>query len=338
MTKQIGGRPDCPMLSVVVAIVSDTTRRPANVNHLGPCLRALCRQSAGLPVEIIVPYHPWVEGILEFAENYPDVRFVPVSLRFYTGRTDSHEHHHELRSRGIDAARGRIVALTEDHGIPVPQWCAEIIAAHEQPFACIGGALENAIDRPLNWAVYFCDFIRYQNPLVEGESCLASDANVSYKRSALLAIRSVWEERFYEPSVHQALQARAEKLALNPRMILNQSRQGLRFPMALKERFVWGRSYGASRGRLAGIRCRIFWIFCAPALPLVILTRMTVIAIKKRRTLRHFFKALPVTAALTIGWVCGEVAGYITGRSRRPSRSESVAGTSAAVSEVRSQP
>src|ERR1700681_5044734 len=102
-----------------------------------------------------------------------------------TGRSGSREHHDELRARGLALARGYIVALIEDHGIPAPDWCAQILESHRQPFAVVGGAIENGIDRPLNWAVYYCDFLRYQNPLQEGTSAFASDANVSYKRSAL---------------------------------------------------------------------------------------------------------------------------------------------------------
>lgn len=304
-----------PLLSVVVALVSDTTRRPADLMHLEPCLQALCRQSANLPVEIIVPYHSWVEGVEEFRTRFPGVHFIEVTLRFYTGRTNSHEHHHELRSRGIDAARGDIVALTEDHGVPAPDWCQQIIAAHRRRFACIGGAMENAIDRPLNWAVYFCDFFRYQNPVGEGESPVATDANVSYKREALLAIRATWQERFYEPSVHAALYARGEKLALAPGMILYQRRQGLRIYTALHERFVWGRSYGAGRGRLAKSWWRFVWTASAPILPGLILSRMTATAVTRRRNLVPFLKALPLTAILVTGWVCGEVTGYVTGRS-----------------------
>ena len=72
----------------------------------------------------------------------------------------------------------------------------------------MGGAIENSIDRPLNWAVYFCDFLRYQTPLPDGESALASDANVSYKRTALQAIQPVWRDVFHETSVNAALRAR----------------------------------------------------------------------------------------------------------------------------------
>jgi hypothetical protein len=299
----------------VVALVSDTTRRPADLVHLEPCLRSLCRQSVDLPVEIIVPYHSSVEGVAEFRQHFPGVRFVKVNLKFYTGRTNSHEHHHELRSRGIDLAQGDIVALTEDHGIPAPDWCRQILEAHRQSFAGVGGGMENGIDRPLNWAVYFCDFFRYQNPVTAGESAIATDANVSYKRDVLLAIRPVWQERFYEPSVHEALHARGEKLALAPGMILSQHRRRLRLGAALRERFVWGRSYGAARGRMAGVLWRLLWTAGSPLMPLLIVVRMTIVAMERRRNLIPFLKALPLVAVLVTGWVCGEVAGYITGRS-----------------------
>jgi len=45
------------------------------------------------------------------------------------------------------------------------------------------------------------------------------------------------------------------------------------------------------------------------------LTRMTLMAWKKRRTLAAFLKALPLTAALTLSWSWGEFVGYVTGRA-----------------------
>src|ERR1017187_3368983 len=107
---------DIPVLSVVVVIVSDTTS-PADTTHLGPCLDALGHQRNAPPMEILVPPHPFVEGLTRLRERYPGVRFVEMSdLRTYTGCPGSREHHDELRARGLGLARGRIVALTEDHG------------------------------------------------------------------------------------------------------------------------------------------------------------------------------------------------------------------------------
>ena len=249
-------------------------------------------------------------------QQHPDVHFEEVSnLKTFTGKGGSREHHDELRARGLALARGKIVALIEDHGIPAPDWSAQIIQAHASQFAGVGGAIENGIDRPLNWAVYYCDFLRYQNPLPAGETWTVSDANVAYKRELLQSVRPVWREIFHESSVNDALRARGEKLALAPAVVLLQHRLGLRFGSAMKERFVWGRSYAATRARLAGTQKRMFWTVFAPALPPLMLSRMTLMAFQKRRTFPAFLKAFPLTAALIVAWSCGELTGYITGRA-----------------------
>jgi hypothetical protein len=306
---------DTPRLSIVVAIVSDTTDRP-DTRHLEACLAALTQQSGAPTMEIVVPYHPSVEGIAILRQLYPTVCFLEVTdLRTYTGRGGSREHHDELRARGLALARGQIVALIEDVGIPAPDWSVQIMAGHDGTFAGVGGAIENGIDRSLNWAVYFCDFLRYQNPLPDGESVIVSDANVAYQRTALESIRPIWQEVFHESSVNGALRSQGGKVGLEPRAVLYQHRQRLSFGAALKERFVWGRSYAATRAMLAGTQRRAFWAAFAPALPALMLTRMTLMAFRKRRTFPAFLKALPLTTALIASWSLGELCGYVTGRA-----------------------
>jgi hypothetical protein len=205
--------------------------------------------------------------------------------------------------------------LLEDHGIADPDWSARIVAAHRQECACVGGAIENGIDRPLNWSVYFCDFLRYQNPLPAGESEFASDANTAYKREALEAIRPVWEEVFHETKVNWALRSRGEKLVLAPEAIVLQHRKGLRLASALEERFIWGRSYAATRAGMAGLPQRAFWAAFSPLLPLLLLGRMGSTVLRKGRSTGAFLKALPLTALLLLAWSGGELTGYLTGRS-----------------------
>jgi hypothetical protein len=307
--------PGKPVLSVVVAIVSDTTGHP-DVRHLDPCLAALAQQSRAPVMEVIVPYHPSVEGIEAMRLKYPDVRFVAApNLRTYLGQGGSREHHDELRARGLAAAGGDIVALIEDHGIVAPDWSARVVEAHRRGFAAIGGAIENGIDQPLNWAVYFCDFLRYQSPLPEGESPIASDANVTYKWRALKSIQPVWMEIFHESSVNNALRVRGEQVALSPRIVLHQHRLGLQLSGALKERYVWGRSYAATRGRLVNFPQRLFWAIFSPALPALMMARMTLMVWKKGRTRVAYLRALPLTLALSVSWSLGELTGYLTGRA-----------------------
>src|SRR5581483_5976385 len=104
----------------------------------------------------------------------------------------------ELRASAVATAAGELVALLEDHVRPDPGWIEAIRNAHRnEEFAAIGGAVENGIDRILNWAVYFSDLGRYHNPLTPGESPWASLVNVSYKRASLNLVKSVWQVRFH---------------------------------------------------------------------------------------------------------------------------------------------
>jgi hypothetical protein len=305
-----------PELSVVVVIVSDTTDARCNLAHLTGCLEALGHQIDAPPLEVIVPYHTHVTGIDELERCFPDVVFVPCEeLKTWTGKGGSREHHDELRARGLAVARGEIIGLLEDVARPDPRWAAEMIAAHQGPYAAVGGAIENGIDRALNWAVYFCDFGKYQNPVPAGESTFASDANVSYKRPALEPIRDTWQEIFHETAVNWALMSRGQKLALSPKAVVYQHRSRLRLGDALKERFIWGRSYAATRGMMAGTVKRLIYAALSPVLPVVLLLRMTRTAVQRRRCLGAFLRAFPVTTLLIVSWSCGELMGYLTGRA-----------------------
>jgi hypothetical protein len=303
-----------PAFSVVVAMVSDTTDT-ADTSHLIPCLNALLAQTGAPSLEIIVPYHAGVQEISGVESRYAQVKFLKVTdLKTYSGRKNSREHHDELRARGLAVAQGSLVALIEDCGIAASDWVAQMVEAHRQPMGGVGGAMENGIDKPLNWAVYYCDFLRYQQPLPAGDAWTISDANCSYKKSALEGIGSVWREVFHESSINDALRAKGDKVVLAPAAVVSQHRLGLTLGSALKERYVWGRSYAASRSKLATTGKRLFWGAFSPALPVLMLTRMTLMAWKKRRTWSAFVKAFPLTAMLIVSWAAGEFIGYITGR------------------------
>ncbi len=305
--------PENPTLSVIVAIVSDTTGR-AGVDHLVGCLESFSGQINDPPVELIVPHHGEVDGIEDVKVRFPHVNFVPVpELKVPSERGGSREHHDVLRAKGLLAARAEIVALAEDHSRPDEKWCANIVSAHRENYTAIGGAIENGIDKPLNWAVYFCDFGRYQNPLPSGESPFASDANVSYKRSALNAVQEVWEQNFREVVVNGALVARGEKVALRPDIIIYQHRDKLRLGAALRERFIWGRSYAATRNVLLSFPKRLMYAALSPLLPAVLLGRIGATAWKRGRHFWKFLRVIHLIAILQISWSLGEGIGYLTG-------------------------
>jgi len=304
--------PGDPVLSVVVAIISDTMTARAQTDDLAGCLVALQRQVEAPSTEIIVP-NANADGIDALARRFPEVRFLHVADPAVARRKPgSREHHDVLRAHGLAAARGTIVALLEDQGRPEPRWCASIVAAHRADAAVIGGAIDNGIDRLLNWAVYFCDFAKYQSPLPAGPSPSASDANTSYKRVALESVRALWETSFREVVVNGALVAAGKGILLSPDIVVQQQRSGLDLRAALAERFVWGRSYAATRRALLSRPQRLLYALLSPLLPPLMLWRMAALAWQRGRHFGKFVTAIPLLVLLTCGWSAGECVGYLS--------------------------
>jgi Glycosyl transferase family 2 len=92
-----------------------------------------------------------------------------------------------LRARGLAAARGEIVAITEDHCIPEPDWTAELVAAHARhPDAvAISGAVANgATEGAWDWANFLMTFAEHMRPIDQTAARRApSVANGSFKRA-----------------------------------------------------------------------------------------------------------------------------------------------------------
>src|SRR5262249_14924949 len=152
-------------------------------------------------------------------------------------------------------------------------WVRKMIEAHDQPHAAIGGAIENEVNRSLNWAVYFCDFGRYQNPVIGGPSDFLSDVNVSYKRDTLLQISDIWKDGFHEPSVHSELKQAGAILWLSSQIVVYQHRENLTVGKALKERFEWGRYFAANRTHAISTTDRWVYFVLSPVLPVILTLR-----------------------------------------------------------------
>ena len=305
---------EIPQLSVVVTVVSDTTEQ-TDTRHLEGCLAALERQENAPAMEILVTCDARLAGVDALEKRFPNVRFLRAEKLRSARHGPSREHHDELRGIGIREARGEIVAMLEDHGQPDTRWCAQMAAEHRAPHAAVGGAMENGVDRALNWAIYFCDFGKYQNPVPRGASPYVSDANVSYKRAALERVAEAWKDAYNETRVHAALDAAGETLWLSPEIVVYQHRMNLRAGSALVERYVWARSYAATRMAGAGLGARLVRAALSPLLPPILLLRYFQIVRRTGRNQDKFFAALPWLILLTTVWAAGELVGYLSGRT-----------------------
>lgn len=296
-------------LSVVITVVSGAV-------HLAECLAAFERQAdcGQVSMEIIVPYDREQTDIPSLQERFPGTVFHPISLTVDGPAGLCHEHFDELRTAGLQLARGQIIAMLEDHEQADAHWCRRMIETHQLPHAAVGGAVENGVDSPLNWATWFLDFGRYQNPLKEGPSTFLTDVNIAYKKQALDAVRPAWENGFSEPAVHSALLARGETLWLSPGIIVYQHRTGLTLSHAMYERYVWGRFFAGNRFHDKELGRRLVYSAASVAVPGIILLKKVRDVLDKGRLQGKFVKALPMIVLLAICWASGECIGYLTGK------------------------
>lgn len=303
-----------PELSIIIGLIAGG-REPMET-----CLSAIEPGVRLIGAECLIPYDARLDGLPELEARFPWARFIDARDRVDARRfgSFSREHHDILRAIGLNRARGRIVALLEDHGTPAPGWCDAMLDAHKRPVAAVGGAVENGVDRLLNWAVYFCDFGRYMNPVPSGPSEFLSDSNSSYKREALESVREMWADAFHETSVNWELRRRGATLVLDPGMTVYQTRRTLRFFPALMERYVWGRSFAGTRAREVGGGKRVILAGLSFLLPAVLTLRIVRLGLSKRRSLGKLMAALPLLLLLQSFWALGEFVGYVTARTGAP--------------------
>lgn len=301
------------VVTIIITVVSgkESVRR---------CLQALLAQVNLNEAEIIVPYDVWSKEVGDLADDFPEVCFHFISDlgAISSDKVASHTHrlYDRRRAVGLALARGRIIALTEDHAIPAADWYSQIKTVHEQPYAAIGGLIDNAVDHPLNWALYYCDFGRYGSPLPSRQVSYVSDVNVTYKRNSLEATRGVWRDGYQETTVHWALQSRGERLFLDSRLVVYQRRPAISFRHAYRERIEWGRIFAETRVSAGGLWRRIGYAAGVPALPILLLVRILRHMLRQGRTVKQIAATLPLAACILTGWALGEFAGYVAGKPR----------------------
>jgi hypothetical protein len=269
------------------------------------CLAALEGQRGAPRFEVIVPADDTVADAPSLERRGRGVRVVPVAGRAGPAA---------LRAAGLRAARGRIVAFTEDHCEPAEDWCAAIARAHRAPHAAVGGVVEKeGRDSALAWALYLCDYGRYMRPLPAGPAEYLTDVNTSYKRAALEGLAEAQAPELHETAVNWALARRGETLWLDPAIVVRQARR-VRWLPALRERFVHGWIFAGTRVPGMSAPARLVRAGLTPSLPGVMVARAAGNAVRRRRHLGALALAAPAMLVATTAWSLGELAGYVLGR------------------------
>ena len=286
---------------VVVAICS--------ISQLRRSLEALEVQEAADSYEVIVAADSRFSGLSVLESEFPEVTFLSKK---------GCDTPLELTPLGLDKAKGRRIVLTEDSCVARPDWLATITGTPWEGRGAVGGVVEATpgISAAM-WAFCYVDFFRYMNPVADGIAPTLSVCNVAYHRSHLEAVRDLWRDGFHETVTNGALSERFGPLWLSSGAEV-QVRRDVTFGDAVYERYAFGRLFGATRIAHDGLGRRLYYAAVSPALPLLLMGRMSGKARRNPVLMRQFVRALPAILTMVAAWSWGEWLGYVT--KRRPAR------------------
>lgn len=284
-------------LSVVVAAAHSRA-------GLEACLTSLKDQVAGGEIEVIAVCNCCEGAGRSIEAAFPFVRLIEAP----PGTTVP-----ALRTLGIQAATGRIVALLEDNSIVAPTWCGAIRKAHEASQEIVGGPVERVgRHRAADWAVYFYEYGKYMLPCVAGASATLSGNNVSYKRALLQEIQDEFRDGFFEAFLHERLRGQGRILSMAPDAVVYHT-LNYRVGKVLVQTFHHGRHYAGRRVAAASGLTRLGFAAGSTLLPVILPLRMARLVLQRRRHLRELTVAMPYLVLFMTSWACGELMGYLCG-------------------------
>jgi hypothetical protein len=290
-------------LSAVVASFSDGA-------ILDRCLEALTARIGSGDAEILVVRDAGrTDGFdrSAAARRFPQVRFIDAPPGTTVPR---------LRTIGIAASRGEAVALLEDDCVVTSGWSEAAASVLATPHAAIAGAVEPGdYTRQRDWAVYFCEYARFMNPLPASGDAPLPGNNAAYKRSALEQLPADARDGFQEVFVQAHWRAAGLTTGASEALVVHNinswpARQLTAVP------FHHARAYAARRFDGRPLAARLPFALLTIALPLVKAARLAAETSSRGRLLGRLITAMPWVLLFTTSWSLGEAVGSLAGAGR----------------------
>lgn len=295
-----------PLVSVVIPSV---TGLPA----IAECLDALMRQDGGVTAQILVVDRCGEKTRALLRGRFPSVDVVPAE-----GGTSIPA----LRAMGMARARGRMVAMLEDHCNVGPGWLRAIARQHEAGALAVGGPVENGcVERTVDWAAFFCEYARFMPPVPRGVVREITGNNSAYDRAALERLGPEARAEVWESFLHERLRAQGVLFHSDPDLAVTH-KKSFGFVHFLAQRYHYSRSFAGTRLHGAPWWKRLGYACATPLLPPLLLGRTTLTVARKRRHGARFLQAAPVLATFLVSWAVGEAVGALMGPGRSLERVE----------------
>jgi hypothetical protein len=286
------------LISVVVPVREARETAPHTLRHL------LDRSSLEV-IAVVSSADPAAEVLRDLKRSRPELVLIELPGRYSVP---------QLRARGVAAATGRCVAITEDHCLFPEGWPASLARALERPeIAAAGGGVENGRSRTVrDWAIYFSRYAANMPPLQRGFATILPGNNACYRRELLDELRPIWQEGFWEHEFHRYLLADGWKLWLEADAAVEHHKP-YRFGPYCRLRFLHGRCYGGGKRRKEGFAAVALFVLLSPLIPALMALRSARVVLPKRRHRKEYLLSIPLLIILYSAWVAGEMIGYLLG-------------------------
>lgn len=292
------------------------------------------------PLSVVIgTTQPWPEARAVLDSVYEQAEAVSAEVVLAIGRDDARppieaypllkvierpgETIFELRKHAVAQAAGEIVAVTEDHCVVAPDWCARIIAAHaEFPEAdVIGGAVTNGACNSVGWAGFLISNEPFLPPLETRErEIVTGQANMSFKRRALWG----WgvgglDDGRYRTQLHE----QGGHLYIDGRIVVSHVQSFPLLDMCVLH-FHGGRALAGSQRPHLSLRrwwARLGKVLLLPVRVAVNTPRLAIRAGLRDATLwKPALRCQPWLALVLIFYFSGELVGHLFGSGRSPHR------------------
>ena len=293
-----------PEVTVIVAVEHSQANLPAIFD------RVMATENG--PVEVILACLENDEDSTRHARQHGDV----ITVRVPAGSRIPH-----MWAAGIQAARGRLVAVTTAHCVPSGDWI-DRIQALELPadVVGVGGVFHNPDTASgMDWAIFLLRYRQFSINNQAGEVPDIAADNAVYRKQDLLAQDDLLRRGFWEPEFHARFRKQGLRLLLNPSLVV-EHRNRYTFRQFGAQRVEHGTAFGSARAAKLGLGHNLLLLLLSPALPLVFLGKIVSGTWKQREYRLRLVRCFPWLLAFVACWGFGECRGYFSELSARMAR------------------
>ena len=288
-----------PLVSVVIASVNGTAL-------LGECLDHLMRQKGGHHYEVLI-----VDRCGEALRQDIERRFPQPEIRVLAAPEGTSIP--KLRAMGMAQARGKTVAILEDHCNVNPHWFETIARLSGEGWEAMGGPVRNgAVDRLIDWAVFFVEYARFMPPIRAGEVGAIAGSSAVYDRAMLGRLGPELGQEVWEHVLHGRMRDQGVKFVSDPGLEVEHKKE-FPFRYFMSQRYHYSRSFAGMRLDGASWVKRIAYAGATVLLPPLLLWRMARLLATKGGQLGRFAASLPLLLAFMMSYAWGEAIGALRG-------------------------